>query len=488
MIKFFNPVRSILAAALLLAGTSFAFAGDLKVAHVFSDHAVLQRETSAPVWGWGKPGAKVTVNTSWDGKTTSATVAKDGSWRVKVTTGKAGGSYAITVRSGKESVTISDVAFGEVWLCSGQSNMEMPMRGFGFQEIEGFREHLLEASEYASRIRIFNIKADTTHVAQADVQATWQYTQPDVFCESSAVGYLFAKRLTKNLDVPVGIIVNAWGGSRIEPWMSWDAVEQAGVSEEELKTIKALHERAGGWPQSTATCWNGRVLPVAGYPIKGIIWYQGCSNIGQDCYDKLQTSMVKLWREAWGLGDIPFIYALLAPYEHGDVNGRWRPRFVRTQMDALKTTPNSYAVCTETLGTDITVHPPYKQEVADMMAMRALNCAYGQSLGITLDYPEPKDIEYLEDGRVKIKFTNVWSNLMSISSRDVRGFELAGEDRVFHLAQAQVDWDGETVYVQCADVPKPVAVRYSFRNWMDSNLQTSYGIPVPPFRTDDWNE
>ena len=123
-----------------------------------------------------------------------------------------------------------------------------------------------------------------------------------------------------------------------------------------------------------------------------------------------------------------------------------------------------------------------------MMAMRALSCAYGLASGITLDYPEPKSVEYLEDGRVRIKFTNVWSNLMSICARDIRGFELAGEDKVFHLADAYVDWDGETVYVKCEDVAKPVAVRYSYRNWMDPNLQTSYGIPVPPFRTDDWNE
>ena len=121
-----------------------------------------------------------------------------------------------------------------------------------------------------------------------------------------------------------------------------------------------------------------------------------------------------------------------------------------------------------------------------MMALRALSVAYGQPLGMTVDYPTPKSIEYLEDGRVKIRFHNVWSNLMSISARTVRGFELAGEDRIFHLAEAEVDWDGETVYVKCAEVPAPQAVRYSYRNWMDANLQTSYGIPVPPFRSDDW--
>lgn len=474
---------------LTLAGLLTAFllsAQPLSLAHVFSDHMVLQRETTAPVWGWGEPGKTVSVTTSWNGTTVKARVAADSTWRVTLTTGAAGGPYAMTVRSGKESLTVTDIALGEVWVCSGQSNMEMPMRGFGFQQIDGFRDHLLEAAQYASRIRVFNIKSDTTHIVQQDVDCRWKLSDRETFSETSAVAYLFAKRLTDNLDVPVGIIVNAWGGSRIEPWMTMAAVESAGVTDAELAQIKALHEEAGKWPNSVATCWNGRVAPVAGYAAKGFLWYQGCSNIGQDCYDKLQASMVRLWRDAWGRGEMPFIYALLAPYEHGDSDGRWRPKFVETQMHALELTPNAYAVCLETLGDKVTVHPSRKQEVADMMALRALSVAYGQPLGMTVDYPTPKSIDYLEDGRVKIRFHNVWSNLMSISARTVRGFELAGEDRVFHLADAEVDWDGETVYVKCAEVPAPQAVRYSYRNWMDANLQTSYGIPVPPFRSDDW--
>ena len=477
--------RPILVLACLLVSALLS-ARPLGLSHLFSDHMVLQRETTAPVWGWGEPGRTVTVRTSWDGRTVRTTVASDSTWRVEVTTGAAGGPYEMTVRSGRESLTVTDIALGEVWVCSGQSNMEMPMRGFGFQQIDGYRENLLEAAQYASRIRLFDVKSDTTHVVQTDVANGWELTDRDAFSKCSAVAYYFAKRLTCNLDAPVGIIVNAWGGSRIEPWMTMEAVESAGVSEKELADIKALHEEAGKWPNSVATCWNGRVSPIAGYAAKGFLWYQGCSNIGQDCYDKLQAAMVRLWREAWGRGDLPFIYALLAPYEHGDPDGRWRPKFVETQMNAQALTPNSYAVCLETLGDKVTIHPSRKQEVADMMALQALGTAYGQPLGMTVAYPTPQAIDFLEDGRVKIRFRNVWSNLMSISARTVRGFELAGEDRVFHLAEAEVDWDGETVYVQCAEVPAPVAVRYSYRNWMDANLQTSYGIPVPPFRSDDW--
>ena len=474
------------ASLLLLLSATFLQAEPLQLAHVFSDHAVLQRDAQVPLWGWGTPGAIVTVSGSWNGAAARTVVDKDGNWRVQLRTGAAGGPYTLMVSCGRERLTVSDIALGEVWVCSGQSNMEMPMRGFGFQQVDGFRENLLEAAEYASRIRVLNVKSDTTHVVQRDIDFTWQLSDPAVCAETSAVAYLFAKRLTRNLGVPVGIIVNAWGGSRIEPWMTMESVENAGVPAEELAHIKELHETAGLYPNGVATCWNGRMAPLAGYAAKGFLWYQGCSNIGQACYDKLQTAMVALWREAWGMGDLPFIYALLAPYDHSKADGRWRPKFVETQMRALKTTPHSYAVSLETLGDEVTIHPSRKQEVADMMALRALASVYGLQVGMPIDYPEPRSIEYLEDGRVKVLFTNVWSNLQCISARKIVGFELAGEDREFYLADAEVDWDGQTVYVKCDAVPHPVAVRYSFRNWMGANLQTSYGIPVPPFRSDDW--
>ena len=476
--------KLILIGALLAVAFSTP-AEPLRLARVFSDHAVLQRETQVPVWGWGDPGSTVTVRGSW-GASARTKVADDGSWRVVLDTGAAGGPYSLTVKAGKESLSVSDVMLGEVWVCSGQSNMEMPMRGFGFQQVDGFRDHLLEAAQYASRIRVLNVKSDTTHVPLRDIDFTWQQSDPAVCAETSAVAYLFAKRLTSNLNVPVGIIVNAWGGSRIEPWMTMESVENAGIPDEELARIKELHETAGLWPNGVATCWNGRVVPIAGYATKGFLWYQGCSNIVQPCYDLLQCAMVRLWRDAWGQGDLPFIFALLAPYDHSKAEGRWRPAFVRTQMHAAEITSNSYAVCLETLGDEVTIHPPRKQEVADRRALRALCSAYGQDVGMSVDYPEPRSIEYLEDGRVKVLFTNVWSNLQSISARKIVGFELAGEDREFHLADAEVDWDGQTVYVHCDQVPRPVAVRYSFRNWMGANLQTSYGIPVPPFRSDDW--
>lgn len=481
--------RIILFLALLLPAALLS-AQDLRVAHIFSDHMVLQRESSVPVWGWGKPGTKVSVTTSWNGLQAETKVAKDGTWRVEVDTreyGKVSDSKTMVILSGKEAVKLNDILLGEVWVCAGQSNMEMPISGFGFQEVAGARDAVMKAATYADRVRVFDIKTPKCPEPVDDVDATWKQASAGVCARTSAVAWFFATGLADNLDVPVGIIVNPWGGSRIEPWMTNEAIDAAGITAEERAAIDAIEEQPDRWPETPELIWNGRMAPIAGYGARGFLWYQGCSNIGQECYDKLQTSMVKLWRDTWGRGDMPFIFALLAPYEHGDADGRWRPHFLEVQLRSLKTIPNSFAVSTETLGNKTTVHPAQKKEVGDMMVLRALQSVYGQQLGFDIELPELQSVEYLEDGRAKVTLTHVWSNLQSISARDIVGFELAGEDKVFHLAEAEVDWDGQTIYVRCADVPKPVAVRYAFRNWMGANLEKTMGIPVPPLRTDDWD-
>ena len=457
----------------------------LVLSHLFSDHAVLQQQTQAPVWGWGDPGKKVEV--VWDGQTYRTTVQADGSWRVSIPTGKADGTtYTLTVKSGKETLTVKDIVLGEVWICSGQSNMEMPISGFGFQEVEGATEAIMAAPETASQVRVFDIKTPKCTEPQADVDAAWAYTDGAVTAKTSAVGYFFARRLTRSLGVPVGIIVNAWGGSRIEPWMTREIIDGAGLTEQELKDLYAVEEQPDRWPETPELIWNGRVKPIVGYAAKGILWYQGCSNMGQPhCYDKLQKAMVQMWRKEWGR-ELPFPFTLLAPHYHGDADGRWRPFFVENQLHTEEILSQSFAICTETLGNKVTVHPSQKKEVADMMVQRALQNVYGIYSGVSIELPRLQSVEYLEDGTAKVTLTQVWSNLMSISAREIVGFELAGEDRQFHLAKAEVDWDGNTILVSCPEVPKPVAVRYGWRNWMGANLQKSNGIPVPPFRSDDW--
>ena len=464
---------------------NYLLALSLVLASIFSDHAVLQQNSDVPVWGWGDPGK--TVEVMWDGAKYKTTVQADGSWRVTLQTGKADGkARTLYVKSGKESLTRTDMVLGEVWLCSGQSNMEMPLSGFGFQEVEGATDAIMAAAETENMLRVFDIKTPKCTEPIKDVEASWAYTNGEVAAKTSAVAYFFGKRLANTLHVPVGIVVNAWGGSRIEPWMTKEVINGAGLTQQELDDLYAVEEQPDRWPETPELIWNGRVKPIVGYAAKGIIWYQGCSNMGQPhCYDKLQKAMVEFWRREWKR-DLPFIFTLLAPHDHGDADGRWRPFFVENQLHTEEILSNSWAVCTETLGNKVTVHPAQKREVADMMVQRALQNVYGMNPGVSLELPRLKDVKYEEDGSVKVTLTQVWSNLMSISARDITGFELAGEDRQFHLAKAEVDWDGQTIIVNCPEVAHPVAVRYSWRNWMGANLQKSNGIPVPPFRSDDW--
>jgi len=482
---------------ILYAG--LAMAQPLRLSHVFSDHMVLQRETDVKIWGWGKPGETVRVVGTWPQAAATTLVDAEGNWCLSLPTrvgdwhplfseGVNYGPYKMTVRSGGDIITVSDIMLGEVWICAGQSNMEMPLRGYGYQGVEGSTDAILDAMETAGDVRVLRVKTDKARKRVDDIETVWALSTPDVAAETSAVGYLFAKRLTKTLGCPVGIIVNAWGGSRIEPWMTVDEINSAGLNEKQLGEIYAVEEKEDCWPETPELIWNGRMAPLVGYGIRGFLWYQGCSNIDQcDCYNLLQNAMVDYWRRMWGCGNLPFIYTLLAPYSHGDADGRWRPFFVENQMKTAEEIPNAWYVSTETLGDKETIHPAKKKEVADMMVLRALQNVYGMNLGINIEVPRLQSVEWQEDGSARLRLTEINSNLGSVSARQVVGFELAGEDRVFHPAEAEVQRDGETVIVRCAEVPHPVAVRYSWRNWMGATLAKVSGIPVPPLRSDDWD-
>ena len=234
---------------------NYLLAISLVLAHIFSDHAVLQQEADVPVWGWGDPGSKVEV--VWDGARYKTTVQADGSWRVTIPTGKADGmARSLKVKSGKECLERTDLVLGEVWLCSGQSNMEMPLSGFGFQEVEGATDAIMAAGETASLLRVFDIKTPKCTEPIKDVEAVWACSTPEVAARTSAVAYFFGKRLTQTLHIPVGIIVNAWGGSRIEPWMTRDAINGAGLTQQELDELYAVEEsRTAGrkLPNSSGT-------------------------------------------------------------------------------------------------------------------------------------------------------------------------------------------------------------------------------------------
>lgn len=517
-----NKMKKLVLAVFLSALCALASAQDFRLAAVFSDHMVLQRETEAPVWGWAQPGSRVTVIPSWSGVKYPATAGSDGRWEVRIATPAAGGPFTLTVDAAKQGkVVLQDVLVGEVWLCSGQSNMAMSLIGNTSQGVEGAYEAILEAPEYADRIRFFDIRAKKAFSPQDDVDCVWERTDGEVAAKVSALAYFFAKRLTRNLGVPVGIIANPWGGSMLPPWMSADYLGEdikGLIPEEAYGNIMARSdENEPEWnaPRQVGTMYNARMYPVRGYALRGFLWYQGCSELMSGdiaYYDRLQAAMVRCWRDMWGDTEnkLPFYFTLIAPYGYHNPEGPGRGYFVENQLAALDRIPNSGVAVTETLGDLGCIHPGKKKDVADQFAVLALEKIYGVRTGIGAGFAHPDRVTFpagspvqprtlrqagydLEiqksdkaDAVVRIRFVDAYKGLGHSSDYGfaVKGFEVAGPDRVFYPVPAKTE--GNTVVLDCAAVPDAVAVRYAFHNWCEADLTTSLGLPVASFRTDDW--
>ena len=508
--------------AVLFMATPFVFSRELKIAGVFSDHMVLQRETSAPIWGWADPGKKVTVTPSWDNKKYVGNAGEDGRWEVRMATPSAGGPYTVSISAGKRgSVTLQDVMIGEVWICSGQSNMELNLIGSTSQGVEGSYDAIIEAPEYSDRIRFYDIKAGKAFTPQEDLDCQWKKTDGEVAAGVSAVAYFFAKRLTRTLGVPVGIIANAWGGCLLPPWVPMDYMEKyvkGQIPEASYKNILDRRDEPDPnreAPRQVATLYNSRLYPLKGYSIRGFVWYQGCSELifgDISYYDKLQAAMVRSWRDLWGDSDneLPFYFALIAPYGYSNPEGPGRGYFVENQLSSLDIIPNSGVAVTETLGDKGCIHPARKKEVADQFATLALENVYGIKTGLGHKFAHPDvvtfpsgskvatgvrhqagydfDVRVSEDpgSSIVIHFADTRIGLGHYSDygSPVKGFEVAGQDRVFHAVPAVTLWD--SVVIDCSSVKDAVAVRYAFHNWCEADLTTSLGIPVASFRTDDW--
>ena len=470
---------------------AYALASGLSLAGLFSDGMVLQRNAAAPIWGWADPGTVVTVSSSWS-KTRYKTQADgDGRWEVSVDTPDAGGPYTLTVQAGKDRCTVKDVLIGEVWIFSGQSNMEDPVIGYKSQAVEEGLEEVFSASKFADKIRIFNVKEDTTNVLQKDVATRWKKASGPSVAAVSAIGWFFARRLHELMDVPVGLIANAWGGSNIEAWMSREALDEAVQGKIPEETLDKIHRRKNGrFPTKIAALWNGRMAPLAPYKVKGFVWYQGESNLKQPFYNLLQEGMVSLWRSAWrdDKAEMPFLFTLIAPFAYEKRNKKdgpyERPFFVENQLRSLTEIPNSYCACTETLGDETCIHPARKKPVADQFVLIAMERFYGKQTGVGSGFPTLKKIEF-KDSSAVLLFETGGLGIGSTGKPRFSGFEIAGADRVYHPATARLK-GRESVVVSSPEVPDPVAVRYGWRNYHEGNLANSLGIPVPCFRTDDW--
>ena len=460
--------------ALLAATTAGA---KVTLPKMFSDGMVMQRETNANLWGTAKGSATVSITTSWDGKTYSVKAGKDGKWKTSVPTPKAGGPYRITLSDGEETV-LDNILIGELWLCSGQSNMEMPMKGFKNQPVENAVEDILHSAD--SKLRLFTVKRNSRFAPVDTVSGHWSEAAPASVREFSATAYHFGRELRRMLGVPVGLIVTSWGGSACEAWMKADWLKAFPDAK-----IPATEADVKSKNRTPTVLYNGMLHPLIGITMRGVIWYQGEDNVPRyKTYANMLTTMVRGWRAEWGQGDFPFYYCQIAPYDYSLIDWTTNSALLREQQSKAELMiPNAGMAVLMDAGLEYGIHPRKKHLAGLRLALLALKNTYGVE-GLTAESPYYKEVKFQGDTAVvTFERAGMWVYGSNGLKSDL--FEVAGEDRVFHPAKAWIE--RSKVYVKSDAVKRPVAVRYAFKNWAMGDLYCD-GLPLPSFRTDNWEE
>ena len=466
-------ISSFLAAVCLLcfAGTCGDASAKVKLPAIFSDGMVMQQLGTVPVWGESdRKQGQVTVKTSWNGEEYTAAIGSDGKWKAMVETPRYGGPYSIYISDG-ETVTINNVLIGEVWVCSGQSNMNMTIDGSYNDPVIGALDAVVTSTD--DNIRMFTVGQKMDSKPLAECTGEWKAASSENTPHFTAAGYYFARKIRQVLGVPVGIIHTAYGGSRVEAWMSAEGVAP-------FKDIEEV--------QNECILYNGMLAPVVGYGIRGCLWYQGEANVDYpDLYTRLLPAMVADWREKWGQGEFPFYYAQIAPYNYGRGEGKGNnSAYLReAQTKCLDLIPNSGMAILTDVGYPNTIHPMKKEEVGDRFAYLALGLTYGMK-GFPVTGPMFQEMK-IEGKEATVTFKSTGRGVTSYR-QDIRGFEIAGADRVFHPAKARISNDPKKVIVWSDEVAQPVAVRFCFKDYTDCNLFNYAGLPASSFRTDNWDD
>ena len=443
------------------------------VASFFSDGMILQQQKSINIWGIDSAGTKIHVVSSW-GETSQTTTSTNGKWKLQLSTPVAGGPHSITIK-GSSTIIINDVLIGEVWICSGQSNMQLPLKGgLDGNFIEGGLDAIVNSKN--DRIRFFNVKQNASLKPLDNVNGRWEKANPSTSGSFSAVGYFFAHQIEKVLEVPVGIIVTAWGASSAEAWTDSSTLNDLGFEfPEKMAKMKQ---------QTPSVLYNTMIHPLIGYGIKGVLWYQGEANRrNANEYEKIVNAMVSSWREQWNIGDFPFYYAQIAPFNYGKNNSA----FLReAQLKSSQNLQNAEMVVTLDVGDCTQIHPSKKREVGKRLSYIALAKDYGIS---GYDFKSPTLTNYfIEDQEIVLTFSSRIQLNKNVDTSE--NFEIAGTDMVFYPANAAMTspyHKDQKIRVFSEKVPHPKAVRYGFKNCVLPTLFGRNGLPVSSFRTDNLN-
>ena len=453
--------------SICLLFTTVAYA-TIRLPAVLSSNMVLQQKSEVTLWGWADAREKITIKAGWDTATYAITTANSAKWLVKIKTTGAGGPYTISF-SGRNKIVLENIMLGEVWLCSGQSNMEWS----GNQNLA----ESLNEMPYATNpnIRFFHIPRTTAEYPQEDVKATWKVCNPEDMKQFSAIGYFFGKKLQAELNVPVGLINSSWGGTSAEVWTPKELVENEPVLKEAATKLKPNP----GWPHTPGYTYNGMIHPIINFNIAGTIWYQGESNVvTYSTYQQIFTTMIDSWRKAWK-NDFPFYYVQIAPFADGNMYDRLLLREAQTRSMSFPKT--GMVVISDLVENIKNLHPIQKKEVAMRLANWALAEMYGKK-EIVYKSPQYKNFK-IEKDKIRIFFDHAENGLISKGGEPVE-FYIAADDQKFLPAKAKID--GNMVIVFNSAIKKPVAVRFAYRNDAIPNLFNKEGLPVNVFRTDNW--
>jgi len=468
----------VLISGLLIPHTSQA---EVKLPAIVSSNMVLQRNTTITLWGWADSKEALEITASWLKEPIKIAADRSGEWRVEVQTTGSKDPQTIKIDSHGKDIVLDNILFGEVWLCSGQSNMEQPVSGYYGQPTFGAQEAISTAKN--DNIRLFTVEKQASTAPRNDLEnyLAWQAASPESVKEFSAVAYFFGQLLQDILDVPVGLIHSSWGGSLVEAWMSKEVLSS--IKEVDLTDVDL--NRGNRFP---TVLFNAMINPLIPFTIKGAIWYQGEANASRpEQYKELFPAMVKDWRTRWGNEDFPFYYVQIAPYMYDSENrmnaGNNVALMREAQLECLDLIPNSGIAITLDIGEDYVIHPAKKKEVADRLLYNALNQTYGYK---AVDFSGPVyDSMEVKDEGIYISFKDAEMGLYAPG--ELTGFEIAGADKVFYPADASLI-KRRQVFVKNDQVKNPLAVRYAWRSWTTGSLFDTFLLPASSFRTDQWDD
>jgi sialate O-acetylesterase len=456
----------------------FSVFAQLSLPSIFRNDMVLQQQSDVAIWGKGKPGEKINIKTGWDKKAYKTTINNDSIWFVRVRTPKASfQDYNILIQAGKYKQVLRNILIGEVWLCSGQSNMDMRVKGYVNQPTNGSQDDIVNSTN--NFLRCYTLKQVSSIQQKYDCPGSWEIASPNTTGNFSATAYYFGRLLQKTINVPVGIIHCSWGGSTIEAWMSPDAMKPF----PELKIPVSNDDNRTRWKTPTVL-YNGMLSAVVGYGMRGAIWYQGESN--RTAYQRYAAQFSEMhndWIKKWDIGEFPIYFCQLAPYKYGD-ESKYNNAFMReVQQKIAQTQPNTGMAVLMDVGDELCIHPANKKQAGERLAYIALGKNYGFDK-FSYQSPEYKSIE-IKGNKLTVRFNYASDGLTSFG-RALTGFEIAGADKVFYPADATLIRVG--IELTSPNVPVPVAVRYAFKDYIGGTLFGVNGLPVSSFRSDDWDE